>query len=452
MSLSTAATVDFVVHRGFGEAPSWDVSKSSATAPARSSLTIHPVARSTPADEIPMHARGNTPPAEDPELRLPSRGSLCIMIATNALLQFAFFLPVSSAASYAEYLGGTAVFSGITIGIPTLFAGLAIFPLTKYDEGRYTRPLLVAFVTTILGNILHALAYPAKFLYLILIGRIVSGLGFTGFMYIKKYCSDSRVIGIRRRTALASWLVLGQAFGFSAGPFVGGVLFKVGFPNNVFNGYTSPGWVTASFTSCFAILSMCLFKDVPKRPSGEDPAGPVVPHPEDYGFRQLTTTQWGIIVSMCWDAMTCFFILGAWEANIPIFTASVFHYSPYAAGNFIGLGGVATIPFLLANVRFAPRLQDRVTLVTGSAIGIAGLVLTLVLLATDKIVFGSFYVCWFLVALGFNLASTCTFSLLSKQFPSSWNGRTSRAIQYSIYVPQTVLSENLLNAPELISF
>lgn len=48
--------------------------------------------------------------------------------------------------------------------------------------------------------------------------------------------------------------------------------------------------------------------------------------------------------------------------------------------------------------------------------------------------FGSFYVCWFLVALGFNLASTCTYSLLSKQLPQSWNGRNTLAIQYSNYI------------------
>jgi hypothetical protein len=41
-------------------------------------------------------------------------------------------------------------------------------------------------------------------------------------------------------------------------------------------------------------------------------------------------------------------------------------------------------------------------------------VLALALLATDRVVFGSFYVCRVLVALGFNLASTCTLSPLSK--------------------------------------
>ena len=78
-----------------------------------------------------------------------------------------------------------------------------------------------------LGHILYALAYRANFLYLILIGRIVSGFGFTFWMYSKRYCSDNRIVGIRRRTTLAGWLVLGQGIGFSLGPFVGGLLYVI---------------------------------------------------------------------------------------------------------------------------------------------------------------------------------------------------------------------------------
>ena len=77
----------------------------------------------------------------------------------------------------------------------------------------------------VLGNVLYALAYRANWLYLILIGRIVSGFGFTFWMYAKRYCSDSRIVGIRRRTTLAGWLVVGQATGFSLGPFAGGLLY-----------------------------------------------------------------------------------------------------------------------------------------------------------------------------------------------------------------------------------
>ncbi|KAJ7062184.1 membrane transporter, partial [Mycena amicta] len=448
MSASVVSTVvDYVAHGGL-KRPSWGALNSSPAAASSVAVNARLGASQdgngiellvqAPAEEV-VPVREVEAEAEDPELRLPSRGSLAVMIATNALLQFAFFVTVSSAASYAEYLGGSAVFSGLTIGIPTVFSGLALIPLTRYDQGRYTRPLIVGFIALVIGNIFHAVAYPAHFLYFILIGRIVSGVAFTGFMYSKRYCSDSRIIGIRRRTTLASWLVLGQAFGFSVGPFIGGLLFKIGFDNTVFNGFTSTGWVTSTFTLVFAGWSLWVFQDVPKRvrvPSSTSvEASASTEHPDEYGFSQLTLKQWGVIASMCWASMTCFFILGSWEANIPVFTASApaFHYSPYAAGNFIALGGIATLPFLLANVRYAPRVQDRTTLALGTGIGFTGLLLTMALLSLDKMVFASFYICWVLVALGFNLASTCTFSLLSKQFPNAWNGRTSMMIQYSNY-------------------
>ncbi|KAJ7148554.1 membrane transporter [Mycena crocata] len=441
--------LDYVARRESGGAkrPSWGVLNSSAPTPAGSSLTIRPAGSSNAEPEqFEMQVSESVPPAEDPELRLPDRTSLSIMIGTNALLQFSFFVTVSSASAYAEYLGGSATFSGLTIGIPTAFSGLLLPLLVKYDEGRYTRPLILAWISLIVGNILHAVAYQANFLYLILIGRIVMGLGFTGFMYTKRYCSDPRIIGIRKRTTLASWLVLGQAFGFSVGPFIGGLLYKVGFSNEVFNGYTSPGWVTSSCWLFFAIASTYLFHDLPKphrffsttSAAAElgavpTPASLVTPHEGKLSLSQITRSQWGVIASMCWTSMSCFFILGSWESNIPVFTAAAFGYTPYAAGNFIALGGIATLPFLLLSVRFSPRFQDRATLAVGSAIGLTGLLMTLVLLAKDKVVFGSFYVCWFLVALGFNLASTCTLSLLSKQLPGAWNARTSMAIQYSNY-------------------
>ena len=296
----------------------------------------------------------------------------------------------------------------------------------------------------LLGNILHAMAYYFNWLYLILLGRIVTGFGFTSFMYTKRYCSDPRIVGVRQRTTLASWLVIGQCFGFSTGPFLGGLLYKVGFSNSIFNGFTSPGWVMAATWAVFWVISNVLFEDVQTQQEVIQLGPPVQSTLESNaaestidapgGVQSLSARQWGVIVCMCYYAMTCFLILASWESNIPVFTASALGYSPFRAGNFIALGGLASFPFLLLNVRYARRFQDRTTLATGTSLGLAGLLLTLVLLRTDTITFGSFYVCWVLVALGFNLASTCTLSLLSKQLPDKWNGRVSLAIQYSNYL------------------
>ncbi|KAJ3504443.1 hypothetical protein NLJ89_g7929 [Agrocybe chaxingu] len=370
---------------------------------------------------------------ENSELKLPSRRSLFIVIGGNALFQLSFFVIVSSASAYAEMLGGSATFSGLTIGIPTVCSGFALIFITRLDGGQYNMAMNLSYAAMLLGNILYALAYRAHFLYLILIGRMVSGFGFICFLYSKRYCSDPRIVGIRRRTTLASWLVVGQGFGFTAGPFLGGVLYKIGFPNPIFNGVTSPGWVMALVWVMFWGLHNLIFKDVDPRPrerpiemsAGQEHA----PHQHYH----VSPAQWGVIVCMCYYSMTCFFILGSWEANIPVFTAEAMGYSPYKAGNFIALGGLCSFPFLLLNVWQARRIQDRVTLAAGTSMGFLGLLLMLVLLVTSKVTFGSLFVCWFLIALGFNLASTCTLSLLSKQLPDEWNGRVSMAIQYSNY-------------------
>ncbi|KZT01892.1 MFS general substrate transporter [Laetiporus sulphureus 93-53] len=420
------------------------------------------------------------------EFKLPKLTSLIIVLLASALLQVSFFIVVSSSNEYAKHLGGTSTFSGLVIGIPTVFSGLALVPLAKLDGGGYKRPLHFACASALLGNVLYSLAYYANFLYLILIGRIVSGFGFTFWMYSKRYCSDPRIVGVRRRTMLAGWLVLGQGVGFSVGPFVGGLLYKVGFSNAVFNGYTSPTWVLSALWAVFWLVAALLYEDVPPKPpagtqvelqsaspsrnrqqtlrnkSSRDitSEGIVVPHEETPPSSteiivaapsddmntdtvqptpmRMSAAQWGVTATMCWFAMTCFFILGAWEANIPVFTESnlrvnPFHFSPSAAGNLIALGGICTIPFLLVNLVAARRVQDRHTLAVGSGLGLVGLLIAIGILRGNAVNYGSLFICWFLVALGFNLASTVTLSLLSKQLPGEWNMRISMAIQYSNY-------------------
>ncbi|THH13201.1 hypothetical protein EW146_g6991 [Bondarzewia mesenterica] len=92
----------------------------------------------------------------------------------------------------------------------------------------------------------YGLTYHVNYLYLIPIGRIILGFAFTYFMYCKPFSSDPRIVGVRQPTTLAGWLRVGQSTGFSVGPFAGGLLYKVGFDNSNFNGYTTPGWIIAA--------------------------------------------------------------------------------------------------------------------------------------------------------------------------------------------------------------
>ena len=284
-------------------------------------------------------------------------------------------------------------------------------------------------------------------------------------MYCKRYCTDPLIVGIRRRTMLSSWLVIGQALGMTVGPFLGGLLYKVGFQSTIFNGYTSPGWVMACCYVIFWLIVARYFEDVPiaemstelheitaptsSAQEGKHVDDPILlqpfsqttrsPSPLEEPFTTLsrvTRPQWGVIICMCWFSMLCFFVLGSWEANLPVFGAatSTLNWTPFTAGNFIALGGITSFPFFLASMLFARRIQDRQLLAFGTCLGLCGLLIFISLLATSKVVYGSLFACWWTIALGFNLATTVTLSLLSKQLPPEWNRRTSMAIQYSNYV------------------
>lgn len=66
---------------------------------------------------------------------------------------------------------------------------------------------------------------------------------------------------------LVSWTVLSQGLGFSLGPFLGGLLHKaVGFgeheSNDIFNGFTSPGWIMVGVWLIFWVIAAMLFEDV----------------------------------------------------------------------------------------------------------------------------------------------------------------------------------------------
>ena len=403
--------------------------------------------------------------------------------------QISFFIIVPSSSVYAGRLGGGETFSGLVIGIPTLISALALVPLLKYDKGTrlrlftprtslievagvYKFPIHLCCFTSILGSLCHALAHKANFLYLILIGRMIMGVSFTFFMYTKKYCSDPRIVGIRRRTTLAAYLVVGQGIGLSLGPFLGGALYRIGFgPNGdrlVFNGFTSPGWLMAAAWLLFWGVVTLFFEDVqegtsmtrsphsngielqspqpqPREPPTDVPS-PQLSRPisfaQDIDEREefvFGPSQWGVVVTMCWFAMTCFFILGSWEANIPVFAASSessLGYSPFKSGNLIAIGGAITFPLLLANIFVGKRVQDRVTLAAGSSIGMVGLIMfeALLVKSSKSITFATLLVSWMFVALGFNLSTTCTLSLLSKKLPGEWNARVSTVIQCSNYM------------------
>ncbi len=83
--------------------------------------------------------------------------SLSLTFLLIRLLNFhrpkiSFFIIVSSSNEYAHRLGGDSTFSGVVLGIPTVFSGLALIPMMRYDGGMYFKRAYLLFEATVVSN------------------------------------------------------------------------------------------------------------------------------------------------------------------------------------------------------------------------------------------------------------------------------------------------------------
>ncbi|KAK0528718.1 hypothetical protein OC842_004471 [Tilletia horrida] len=441
--------------------------------------------------------------ADHEERKLPPTAYLAIIVGMNLFMNVSFFIIVPSAPAYATYLGAPTWFSGLCIGISTATAGVLLYPVSRRYSLAYKTPMSASCVCFVFGHIIYSLAGLADTAWLMAVGRIIGGSGYVSWMLVKRYITDSRIVGTRRRTMLSAWLVTSQVFGMAIGPFCGGLLTKIGTirqSGKIWNGFSSPSWLMAGVWAAFLVAITLVFEDPPNSDPkttlcedlkrlfgqqraespdaielGKDPSAPVdkkpaIPQAPGYlvdsaqsdrisalpptriettlldagsadtkaDRTQLSPAQWASLGMMCWFAMDTFFTLGAWEANIPVFSADFpgLNWTEEKAGNILALAAIIVLPILFALVFLAKYIQDRVILATGIVIGLSGLIIHMITLTPGlehSISFGSFFASWLLVALGYNMMSTVTLSLLSKQVPPQFNNYTSLIIQLSNY-------------------
>ncbi|GAO49928.1 MFS general substrate transporter [Saitoella complicata NRRL Y-17804] len=393
----------------------------------------------------------------DPDFKLPHLPSLTIILLSNVLLQLSFYITIPSLSSFTRHLGGTNTFSGLCIGIPPLLAVALTYPVLRLGRGHYTFPLHLCCGSMLVGNILYGCAYRAHSLWMMFAGRLAFGGGFVFFMYQKRFVADGRYVGVRRRTTLSGSLVVGQGVGTILGPWLGGVLYKVGFGNEVFTGYTAQAWILAAMWLVFWFFAWRYFKEedpsivstlsTTSLPPSSEPQtndkekeGAITDLTSAAPTEPLTPFTLSLRVKfpmalMSFYACMAFFVLSSWEAFIPVYAASApqFLWSPLSSGNFMALGGLAAFPFLLLNVFAARRVQDRWILVGMSLFGIGGLAIFLSTHETGKVTYAPFFITWFMTVLAFNTLTSIPVSLLSKHLPPEWVTRTSIMVQMSMY-------------------
>ncbi|OEL15966.1 SPX domain-containing membrane protein, partial [Dichanthelium oligosanthes] len=169
--------------------------------------------------------------------------SLVLNLVNTFLYMVNTYIIVPTADDYATSLGAAATVCGVIIGSMAVAQIFSSVYFSAWSNRSYFRPLLFSSIVLLLGNVMYALAYDLDSLVILLVGRLLCGLG-SARAVNRRYISDCVPPRIRMQASAA--FVSASALGMACGPAVAGLL-QTNFKVYVFtvNQDTLPGWVMA---------------------------------------------------------------------------------------------------------------------------------------------------------------------------------------------------------------
>ncbi|KAJ8511807.1 hypothetical protein OPV22_002241 [Ensete ventricosum] len=169
--------------------------------------------------------------------------SLILNLINTFLYMVNTYIIVPTADDYALSLGAAATVCGVIIGSMAVAQVFSSVYFSAWSNKSYFRPLVFSSIMLFLGNILYALAYDFKSIVILLIGRLLCGLG-SARAVNRRYISDC--VPLKTRMQASAGFVSASALGMACGPALAGLLqtnFKI--YTLTFNQNTLPGWLMA---------------------------------------------------------------------------------------------------------------------------------------------------------------------------------------------------------------
>ncbi|CAA20912.1 Membrane transporter [Schizosaccharomyces pombe] len=384
-----------------------------------------------------------TYPVDENANKLPPKVSIAFILINSLMSDMSLAVALPTSASYTQSLGGTNAFSGLVIGIPTLISLIFLYPMLCFANPKsangytlYFRPMVVSSFAHIFGHLLYCMAYRANWIYLILIGRMLNGIGFTTFLYHKKYTTDKLLVGQNRRTFLATMNILAQTLGFMAGPFLGGILAKatIHSKNAVWNQYTVASWVMLFMWFFYMLTIIFFFKEVTA-----DKSEKVSQQKEndDEDRPKLSWKHKFLLFFLAEVAFIAYFTVNGYQASISIYTGKLYNYDAFQSGNFIALSALIVAPFILASSFLSRWLEDRHIMLGGLFLGILAVAIHLVLDAVHKLPMQVYFFLYSLMIYGYSIGSAPLISLSSKQLHPRHHNTASIVVQVGVSLSNT---------------
>ncbi|XP_062185248.1 SPX domain-containing membrane protein OsI_17046-like isoform X1 [Phragmites australis] len=185
--------------------------------------------------------------------------SLLLNLVSTFIYMVNTYIIVPTADDYAVSLGAAATVCGIIIGSMAVAQVFSSVYFSAWSNKSYFRPLVFSSIMLFFGNLLYALAYDLNSLIVLLIGRLLCGLG-SARAVNRRYISDC--VPLKIRLQASAGFVSASALGMACGPALAGFLqtkFKIYWLT--FNQSTLPGWVM-SIAWLIYLLWLCLtFKE-----------------------------------------------------------------------------------------------------------------------------------------------------------------------------------------------
>ncbi|KAF8027419.1 hypothetical protein BT93_E0350 [Corymbia citriodora subsp. variegata] len=169
--------------------------------------------------------------------------SLLLNLANTFLYMVNTYIIVPTADDYAMSLGAAATVCGVVIGSMAVAQVFSSVYFSAWSNKSYFRPLVFSSIVLFLGNTMYAMAYDLNSISILLIGRLLCGLG-SARAVNRRYISDCVPMKIRMQASAG--FVSASALGMACGPALAGLfqchvkVFKI-----TLNQETLPGWAMA---------------------------------------------------------------------------------------------------------------------------------------------------------------------------------------------------------------
>ncbi|KAJ3680054.1 hypothetical protein LUZ60_016332 [Juncus effusus] len=197
--------------------------------------------------------------------------SLILNLVNTFLYMINTYIIVPTADDYSVSLGAAATVCGVIIGSMAVAQVFSSVYFSAWSNKSYFRPLVFSSVMLFFGNLLYALAYDFGSLPVLLLGRLMCGLG-SARAVNRRYISDC--VPLKLRLQASAGFVSASALGMACGPGLAGLLqIKFRMFNLTFDQNTMPGWIMAFAWLVYLVWLCVSFQEPTREEDGEEEEG-----------------------------------------------------------------------------------------------------------------------------------------------------------------------------------